>query len=439
MLTSILKNKVFKYSLTLFLISSLMFVRTFMGIYIFGFRLGEFAMGITFLILLITLINYKKLIYTNYLSKEFYVTLILICVFFIVNAIIAQSSFFSPYTYKTSSYIWTIGMLFLGANFFKHNYFNPNVLRGLYFILIFIYIYGTYGIPQTLIDYILKYSDKFEPHKGSDILIIFVGIFFINNRYFKNKRVVLEIFILFSCLYLPLFGFKSRGAFIAFLIFVVTEFYYLRKEFISSYKRNLLLFVFSFIVLFQSVFIINGSSFLEFNKAQENVKNLVEYRADPDEEEFRILFLEEDYWTKEMRFKSSDNNLNWRLQIWQDVYFSLIYRDQILTGYGYSFKIPAMEIISRQGLDGLNENVHNYLVTIYARGGLVHLSLFGFFYYFLIRDLKRANNSLYFLPLLIAILFTALFDVAMENSHYPLLFYFLIGMSIHKNRLFKNI
>ena len=72
----------------------------------------------------------------------------------------------------------------------------------------------------------------------------------------------------------------------------------------------------------------------------------------PDEEEFRILFFEEDYWTKEMRLKSSDNNLNWRLQIWQDVYFSIYYRDLILTGYGYSFKIPAMEIISRQGLIG---------------------------------------------------------------------------------------
>ena len=33
-----------------------MFVRTFMGIYIFGFRLGEFAMGITFLILLIPIL-----------------------------------------------------------------------------------------------------------------------------------------------------------------------------------------------------------------------------------------------------------------------------------------------------------------------------------------------------------------------------------------------
>lgn len=97
-----------------------------------------------------------------------------------------------------------------------------------------------------------------------------------------------------------------------------------------------------------------------------------------------------------------------------------------------------MEVITRQGLDRLNENVHNYVVTIYARGGLIHLILFCFFYYYLIRDLKRATNSLYSLPLIISVLFTAFFDVAMENSHYPLLFYFLVGLSIHKNRLFKN-
>ena len=133
---------------------------------------------------------------------------------------------------------------------------------------------------------------------------------------------------------------------------MVSEYYYLRKEFKGNNKRNFLVFFLGIIILFQSVFLINGSSFLKLNQAQEEVKTLVEYRADPDDEEFRILFFEEDYWTKEMRLKSSDNNLNWRLQIWQDVYFSIYYRDLVLTGYGYSFKIPAMEIISRQDLIG---------------------------------------------------------------------------------------
>lgn len=74
---------------------------------------------------------------------------------------------------------------------------------------------------------------------------------------------------------------------------------------------------------------INGSSFIKFNQAEQNVKNIVEYRADPDDEEFRILFIEEDFWTKEMRLKSSDNNLNWRLQIWQDVHFDIYYKNLV--------------------------------------------------------------------------------------------------------------
>ena len=439
MITLILSSKTTKYLIAIFFIAVFLFARSFMGIYIFGFRLGELVMGASLMFLLVALAQHKKLIYTNYLSRELYFTVLLIILFFIFNSIISNSSFTSTYTYKSSSYIWTLGMLFVGVNFFKLHYLNDKLLKSFYFILLFMYVYGTFGVPRSVIDFTLKYSDKFEPHKGSDLLIIFISIFFINNRFFKNKRLSFEIFTLFSCLYFPLFGYKSRGAFIAFIIFMVTEYFYFRKEFKSSYKRNLAIFSLGFVILFQSVFLINGSSFFKFNQAQEEVKTLVEYRADPDEEEFRILFFEEDYWTKEMRLKSSDNNLNWRLQIWQDVYFSIYYRDLILTGYGYSFKIPAMEIISRQGLDRLNENVHNYIVTIYARGGLIHLTLYGFFYYFLIRDIKRATNSLYFLPFLIAAMFTAFFDVAMENSHYPLIFYFLLGMSIHKNRIFKNI
>jgi len=434
-----LSNKFTKYSVSIFFITVFLFARSFMGIYIFGFRLGELVMGASLVFLLVAMVQHKKLIYTSYLSKELYVSVVLIILFFIINSFISNSSFTSTYTYKSSSYIWTLGMLFLGVNFFKINYFNEKLLKSLYFILLFMYVYGTFGVPQSVIDFILQYSDKFEPHKGSDLLIIFISIFFINNRFFKNKRLAFELFTLFSFLYIPFFAFKSRGAFIAFIIFMVTEYFYFRKEFKNRDKRIIAVFSLSIFILFQSIFLINGSTFFKFNQAQEEVKTLVDYRADPDEEEFRILFIEEDFWTKEIRLKSSDNNLNWRLQIWQDVYFSLYYRDLVLTGYGYSFKIPAMEIVTRQGLDRLNENVHNYLVTIYARGGLIHLTLYGFFYYFLIRDIKRATNSYYFLPFLIAAMFTAFFDVAMENSHYPLIFYFLLGMSIHKNRMFKNI
>ena len=146
---------------------------------------------------------------------------------------------------------------------------------------------------------------------------------------------------------------------------MVSEYYYLRKNLKATISVTFCFFL-GIIILFQSVFLINGSSFLKLNQAQEEVKTLVEYRADPDDEEFRILFLK-DYWTKEMRLKSSDNNLNWRLQIWQDVYFSIYYRDLVLTGYGYSLEIPAMEIISRQGLDRLMKCPQLYCYNLCKR------------------------------------------------------------------------
>ena len=72
------------------------------------------------------------------------------------------------------------------------------------------------------------------------------------------------------------------------------------------------------------------------------------------------------------RIYTSDNTLNWRLQIWQDVVYDLIDKGQIIYGYGYTEIIPAMDTIARSGVDNKNENVHNFLINIIARGGLLH-------------------------------------------------------------------
>ena len=177
MITLILSSKTTKYLIAIFFIAVFLFARSFMGIYIFGFRLGELVMGASLMFLLVALAQHKKLIYTNYLSRELYFTVLLIILFFIFNSIISNSSFTSTYTYKSSSYIWTLGMLFLGVNFFKLNYFNDKLLKSFYFIPLFMYVYGIFGVPQSVVDFTLKYSDKFEPHKGSDLLIIYVAIF----------------------------------------------------------------------------------------------------------------------------------------------------------------------------------------------------------------------------------------------------------------------
>jgi len=438
MVISFFKGQFIKVTLSIFFLLILFFSRSFMGIYIFNFRIGEYTMVGSLLFYLFCLyLSFKD---KNFqLGNKFLYVNFLIFFFFIFNAVISKSSFLNPYTYKVSSYIWTLGFFFLGFYFFKEHQIEIKYLIFLILGLVYLYFFSIFGLPSGLVDFIRSISDKFEPHKGSDILIMFASIFYIFNRYLKDKRLALEIFSVFTFLYLPLILFKSRGAFIGFIIFVFFEFVYLRKSFKSSVRRNIIMFLFILLVFLQSVFLINGSSFIKIQETDESIRYITEYRADPDEEEFRLLFIEEDFWTKEMRLKSTDNNLNWRLQIWQDVYFDIHYNQLYFTGYGYRNKIPAMEIETRQGLDKLNEHVHNYLVTLYARGGLVHLALYFLLYFYLLKNIKGSTQNIHFVPIFTSLIFASLFDVAMENSHYPLIFYFMLGLIVNINKQFKNI
>ena len=438
MIETIIKTKYVQVTVSVLFLLILFFGRSFMGIYLFGgLRIGEYVMAAALVMYIYGLVISKRYFTNNKLEKKFIVVNVLIFMFFIINAVLSGSSFMNSYTYRTSSYLWAIGFYFLGYIFFKFNQLNSKYIIFLVFSLVYLYFFSIFGLPDTVILFIRSISDKFEPHKGADLLIIFSSIFFIANRYFPNKRVCLEVFISFTMLYFPLFLFKSRGAFIGFVFFVIFEIFYLRKSIKNTVSRNIIFIFISLLLLFQSIFLINGSAFIKLQDTEESVKFITEYRADPDDEEFRLLFLEEDYWTKEMRIKSTDNNLNWRLQIWQDVYFDIHYKKLYFTGYGYKYKIPAMELETRQGLDKLNENVHNYFVNLYARGGLIHISLYTAFFILLARLLKFKTESNALLPFILACLFAAFFDVAMENSHFPLIFYFMIGMYMNKKALFK--
>jgi len=435
----VLKNKLFKSSVFLFFVSVFLFARSFMGIYIFGFRIGELAMGFSLLVFIISLITFFKSDFLNNLNKK-----IFFLNFFLIGATFAANTFFtgniiSTYTFRSSSYIWTTGFLFFGYQFFRVNNINKNLVYAAIPILIYIYFFSIYGFPQIIIDFILSISDKFEPHKGSDLLIIYVTILFITNKLFVDKRRGFEIFILFTSLYFPLMLFKSRASFIAFLFFTVCELYYFRSNFKSNYKRNLLLIFLIVFVFFQSVFFVSGSGFIKADEIESEVEYVATYRNDPDDEKFRLLYIAEDtLGSRTTRIFSSDNNLNWRLQIWQDVIYDLLNKNQLILGYGYEDKIPAMLDEGRSGLDRLNENVHNYVVTLLARGGITTVVLYSLLYFMLIKTYKAETKSNYFLIYLIPVLFNALFDVAMENSHFPLIFYFFSGMLFHKNKLFNN-
>ena len=101
MITLVLSNKLTRYLLTIFFVSVFLFARSFMGIYIFGFRLGELVMGASLIFLLVALAQHKKLIYTNYLSRELYITVLLIILFLsliqlFLTAVLLQHTLTSP-------------------------------------------------------------------------------------------------------------------------------------------------------------------------------------------------------------------------------------------------------------------------------------------------------------------------------------------------------
>ncbi len=439
MIDLILKNKLFKYLVFLFFVSVFVFARSFMGIYIFGFRIGELAMGFSLLIFIFSMVTfYSSNIFNNSNKKIFFITFFLISITFIVNVFIYGNSI-STYTFRSSSYIWTTGFLFFGYQFFRVNTLSKNLIYVGIPILIYIYFFSIYGFPQTIIDFILSISDKFEPHKGSDLLIIYVTIVFVVNKLFMDKRRGFEIFILLTSLYFPLMLFKSRASFIAFLFFSISELYYFRNNINSNYKRNLLLIFLVIFIFFQSVFFVSGSGFIKADEIEAEVEYVATYRNDPDDEKFRLFYIAEDtLGSRTTRIFSSDNNLNWRLQIWQDVIYDLLSKNKLILGYGYEDKIPAMLDEGRSGLDRLNENVHNYVVTLLARGGITTVILYSLLYFMLIKTYKDETKSNYFLIYLIPVIFNSLFDVAMENSHFPLIFYFFSGMLFHKNKIFNN-
>ena len=410
-----------------------------MGVYIFGFRIGELSMGFSLLIFVISLMTFLVSDFFNDLNKKtFFLTFLLVTITFIIN-IFLNGSPLTTYTFRSSSYIWTTGFLFLGYQYFKVNELNKKFIFIGIPILIYLYFFSIYGLPQSIVDFILLISDKFEPHKGSDLLIMYVTIIFVTNKLIVNKRKGFEIFILLTSLYTPLMLFKSRASFIAFVIFSVCELFYFKNNIRNNTKRNLILIIFTIFIFFQSVFFVSGSGFIKAEEIESEVEYVATYRNDPDDEKFRLFYIAEDtLGSKTTRIFSTDNNLNWRLQIWQDVIYDLYFKNQLILGYGYDEKIPAMEDPTRKGLDGLNENTHNYIITIFARGGIVSVILYCFLYFKLIKTYKEETQSNYLLVFLIPIIFNSLFDVAMENSHFPLVFYFFLGMFFHKNKLFNN-
>ena len=416
----------FAYAVGLYFAVSLLLVRTFVGIYIFGYRIGELIVGASLLAITLFVIFNRFGLINFQLDNKLKLIFELLLFSFVFILFYNNGNVTSAYTYKSSSYIWTLSAFFVGILVYKNFNIDKLLLYLLNPILIMAYLWQVFGTPDSLSSYFLTVSDKFEPHKGSDLAILFVICFILNEKYLSKRENYYIYFFLFSSFYLPFIYFKSRAALIAVV-------FYLLMVVISNFKsisnqltilKFITVTIFSILLFLQSVFWVKESGIIKIYEARENVVSLVKTRTQTYVEDAPSLF-----WISEKRLYSADGNLNWRLDIWQDVILDLSNKDKILFGYGYNEIIPIMEWYGgyRLGLDGLNEHVHNNWFNIFARGGLLHLVLFIFLYIFLVSSYRKKFGDYWIFLLIVPILFVSFFDSSMENAHFPFIYYFFLG------------
>ena len=118
MLKKELSNKNFykylNYFLFVLIALTFLFGRSFMGLYLFGYRFGELLVGFSLLFWFVTLGIFISKKYNFSLSRSTTLTIFLVPLSFLIVALVRQNSFLSTYTYKSSSYVWTLSIFFLG-------------------------------------------------------------------------------------------------------------------------------------------------------------------------------------------------------------------------------------------------------------------------------------------------------------------------------------
>ncbi|MDA9645436.1 hypothetical protein N9T02_01025 [Candidatus Actinomarina] len=420
-----------------------LFARSFTGLTIFNYRVGEYLVASTLFLLLAYSVLVPLLKKKYFLdSKPINFAILALIFSFFLRILFSGISINNEMIYKTSSYIWTFGALAIGYYVLNENNFQirseDTYLAFLGFVTI--YIFSTRGISVNRQNLILNYTDKFEYPKGSDILLAFIFIFyiFLNRKGFSQSSLC--VFILFSSLFAPLFMVKSRSAFISLAIFALLLTPYFIANINSLNKYFYICAVGSLII-----FILSTSWVVSRDiKIDEEISNDLKFAItsryntindNPYEKEVLQLTL---FYFEDGRIFSSDGNLNWRFQIWQDIFNDMYKEGNLITGYGPVENIPAMNSDQRVGQDGTNTNVHNYIVHILSRGGLLHLLFLTIIYYLLFKKFKSNNLSKDFYIIFIPLIFNSLFDPSMENSHYSVIMYLLMGLVLSNHKMLEK-
>jgi len=412
------------------------FTRSFLGITFFSFRLGEMIIGFAFVLSLYFLFYGKPSEYFSFKGSSFHIVHKVIILYCLIRLLINFSEI-SLYNFKSSSYIWTIVFIYFGL-VISHISNNGLIIKTLMISMpLFTYIFQTGNYPNVIILFFQNYSDKFQYMKASDMVMVVIASSMYINKYLSKNGFNLFWTYFLVALFLPLVAANSRGAvggiILFFILSTIFSFHDLKK---LRYRIILLIIIFGGVFSLSSVRV-SGVTF----DTPDNEEGLIAEIPDAvrkiaEEKNTEDVFLS--FYFKDKRLYSIDPTTNWRLDIWQDVFEDLNEKNRIIRGYGYGEIIPVMTDPSapgRLGRDGLNEHVHNYFVTTFARGGLVNLILFIYLHIELIRLLKSSTIKNHAFTYILPCLFMSSVDVTMDGVQFPLIYYFFIGYFLTEKTL----
>jgi hypothetical protein len=423
-----LKNKkinIFISYLIYFIIGgSITFGRPFVGLYVFGIRLGELIVLIGFTFSILLAFFYFKGFTELFNNKKVFT--FLVASFFIVMGI-TNSDFLNPYAYRNSSYIWFLSYVFIGYMFLATDKINHLVLSVIVLIPPFMYFISTGNYPNFIMQLFIDYSDKFQFLKGSELTIGFIASTFFTKHLNFTIKFKFTYLAIVGAIYIPLLLFVSRGAFIAGVMFIFLEIYSFRHFIKKHLIYTLIITILASLFLILSIYRVEGSlSFDEITQA-ENVTTTIENIA--AQKKTKNLFLGF-YINGNGYLDSWDPTTSWRLDIWQDLYYDMSENKILLSGHGYKEIFPIMldpTAPGRLGRDGLNENVHNFIFNILGRGGIFQVLIYLVFQIFLLAAYRRKHKNLRIINLILPLFFMSLFDATMESVNFPLVLYTFYG------------
>ena len=413
----------------------MVFMRSFVGIYIFGIQLGKIYTGLSLLVCL--LLSSKKIFFLffnedlNNLRKSLqFVTLS-----FFVVVLINRNFKFDLSSLRNSSFVWSIGYFFIG--YYLVNRINKYYLMAASSLVLFASYFITFiNYPNFIMDFFISFGDKFQIIKAADTLLLLMVFNFLVKKMNFDTKFEFITFLFTLSLFYPYFFVQSRGSVLGALIYLLFNLYSYRRYIINNYFRSLILIIFSGILFYGSSFLISGISYSdEYNP--ESIQEVNEILIDEvvTKKDVPKGFLT--FYFADGRIHSYDNTTNWRLDIWQDLVEDLYKKNKILFGLGYEGIFEIMldpTAPGRLGRDGLNENVHNYFMNIFGRGGIFQLSIFLYLYLNIYRFWKQkgySTNSFY--TLILPLLVVSSLDVTMEGVQFPLIFFSFLGYYVSED------